>query len=184
MAIDVMVDIESLDTTPDCVILTIGAVLFDPCGHGIVDKIEIRPTIEDQTDIHNRRINDATLEWWGRQSPAAIEEAMGDSNRVSFEEAMNQVYKFCWTRSKCAWSNGAPFDIVVMEHAWRQHGKNPPWNFWDIRDTRTLYDIAGVKLKDGGHVTSHKAVEDAERQAIVVQQGYMKLMKAGLVQPR
>jgi hypothetical protein len=33
-------------------------------------------------------------------------------------------------------------------------------------------------------VTTHKAVEDAERQAIVVQQAYMKLMKAGLVQPR
>ena len=161
MAIDVMIDIESLDTTPDCVILTIGAVLFDPCGHGIVDKIEIRPTIEDQTDIHNRRINDATLEWWGRQSPAAIEEAMGDSNRVSFEEAMNQLYKFCWNRSKCAWSNGAPFDIVVMEHAWRQHGKNPPWNFWDIRDTRTLYDIAGVKLKDGGHVTRQEIKNNA-----------------------
>jgi hypothetical protein len=184
MTVDVMIDIESLDTTPDCVILTIGAVLFDPKGQGIIDKIEIRPTIEDQTDIHNRRINDATLEWWGKQSPEAIEEAMGDSNRVSFEQAMDQLYKFCWNRSKCAWSNGAPFDIVVMEHAWRQHGRNPPWNFWDVRDTRTLFDIAGVSLKDGGHVTSHKAVEDAERQATVVQKGYMKLMKAGLVQPR
>jgi hypothetical protein len=72
-----------------------------------------------------------------------------------------------------------------MEHAWRQTSDKPnpiPWPFWSVRDTRTLYDIAGVKLKDGGHVTSHKAVEDAERQAIVVQQAYMKLIKAGLVE--
>jgi len=45
-----------------------------------------------------------------------------------------------------------------------------------------LYEIAGVNLKDGGHITTHRAVEDAERQAIVVQQAYMKLIKAGLVQ--
>ena len=30
MANDIMIDIESLDTRPDCVILTIGAVRFDP----------------------------------------------------------------------------------------------------------------------------------------------------------
>lgn len=181
---DIMIDIESLNTTPDCVILTIGAVLFDPKGQGIIDKIELRPTIEDQTEIHNRSINESTLQWWASQSAEAQEEALGDRGRVSFKECMDQLYKFCWNRSKCAWSNGASFDVVVMEHAWRQNGQNPPWNFWDIRDTRTLYDIAGVKLKDGGHVTSHKAVEDAERQAVVVQQGYVKLMKAGLVAPR
>jgi hypothetical protein len=44
-----------------------------------------------------------------------------------------------------------------------------------VRDTRTLFEIAGVKLRDGGHVTLHKAVDDAERQAIVVQQAYKKL---------
>jgi hypothetical protein len=36
-------------------------------------------------------------------------------------------------------------------------------------------------LKDGGHVTTHKAVEDAERQVIVVQNAYRKLIKAGVV---
>ena len=184
MSIDVMIDIESLHTSLDCVILTIGAVLFDPKGQGIIDRIEIRPTIEDQTDVYDRKINEDTIAWWGKQSPEAIEEALGDHGRVSFQDAMTQLHKFCWNRAKSPWSNGATFDIPVMENAWRQLGMVPPWNFWDIRDTRTLYDVTGVKLKDGGHVTSHKAVEDAERQAIVVQQGYMKLMKAGLVASR
>jgi hypothetical protein len=71
-----------------------------------------------------------------------------------------------------------------MEHAWRQLGEIPPWSFGNVRDTRTLFDITGVSLRDGNHITTHKAVEDAERQAIVVQQAYMKLMKAGLVHPR
>jgi hypothetical protein len=73
-----------------------------------------------------------------------------------------------------------------MENAFRQTSNKPnpiPWPFWTIRDTRTIYDITGVKLKDGGHSTSHKAVEDAERQAIVVQKAYTKLIKAELVAP-
>ena len=42
---------ETLDTSPDCVILTIGAVRFDPKGSGVVERLELRPTIEEQTEI-------------------------------------------------------------------------------------------------------------------------------------
>ena len=180
---DIMIDIESLDTKPDCVILTIGAVLFDPKGSGILDKIELRPTIEDQTETYNRTINEDTLRWWSTQSEAAQEEAMGDEGRESFADVMTKLYKFCWNHNN-VWSNGAAFDVVVMEHAWGQLGQIPPWPFWKVRDTRTIYEVTGVSLKDGNYATTHKAVEDAERQAIILQNGYMKLMKAGLVQPR
>lgn len=187
-----MIDIESLDTRPDCVILTIGAVRFDPKGQGVVERLELRPTIEDQTEKYNRSINDDTMRWWGEQSPQAIDEAMGDWGREPFDVCMEKLYKFCINR-RAVWSNGAPFDLVVMEHAWRQVSQgrddrpNPiPWPFWTMRDTRTLYEIAGVSLKDAKYktMTTHKAVEDAEHQALVVQDAYMKLMKAGLVQPR
>jgi len=97
----------------------------------------------------------------------------------AFKDCMEKLYKFCWQRSDKVWSNGSVFDIMVAENAFRQLGMQNPWNFWNIRDCRTIYDIAGVSLKDGGHVTSHKAVEDAERQAIVVQDAYRKLLKAG-----
>lgn len=178
MANDIMIDMETLDTSPYCVILTIGVVRFDPYGDGVVQKLELRPTIEEQTEVFNRVINDDTIRWWGEQSPDAIEEAMGDKGRISFRECMEELYKFGWNR-RAVWSNGASFDVVVAETAFRQalsDRPNPiPWPFWSIRDTRTLYEIAGVKLKDGGHVTTHKAVDDAERQAIVVQQAYRKL---------
>jgi len=90
---------------------------------------------------------------------------------------------FCWNHNN-VWSNGAAFDVVVMEHAWGQLGQIPPWPFYKVRDTRTIYEVTGVSLKDGNYATTHKAVEDAERQAVILQNGYMKLMKAGLVQPR
>lgn len=179
----VMIDMETLATDPHCVILTIGAVKFNPKGIGVTQKIELRPTVDEQLEVHNRNINDDTLRWWSEQSPDALEEALGDRGRTSFKECMETLYKFCWN-CDAVWSNGASFDIVVAETAFRQtliDRPNPvPWPFYTIRDTRTLYEIAGVKLKDNGYVTTHKAVEDAERQAIVVQQAYTKIIKAGL----
>lgn len=182
---DIMIDIESLDTSPDCVILTIGAVLFDPIGDGAIERLELRPTIDEQTDKYNRIINDDTIRWWGEQSAEAQEEALGDRDRVSFSECMETLYKWCWKYNNGkVWSNGASFDIVAMESAWRNLGQfNPPWNFWNIRDTRTAYSIAGVKLKDGGHTTTHKAVEDAERQAIILQRANKIILAKGLNLP-
>lgn len=181
-----MIDLETLDTSPYCVILTIGAVRFDPKGSGVVEKLELKPTLEDQTEIYNRIINDDTLRWWSTQSKEAMEEALGDEGRESLKSCMEKLYKFCWNR-RAVWSNGAAFDIVACETSMRQtllEYPNPiPWPFYTVRDTRTLYEIAGVSLKDNkyGTKTTHKAVEDAEHQALVVQDGYKKLIKLGLI---
>lgn len=179
---DCMIDLETLDTSPDCVILTIGAVAFDPKGMGVVERLELRPTIDDQTEKYNRMIDEGTVNWWSKQSPEAIEEAMGDHNRISFQEAMEKLYKFCWNR-RAVWSNGAGFDIIVCESAWRQLDMRIPWPYYTVRDTRTLFEATGVSLKDAKYKTktTHKAVEDAEHQAIVVQDAYRKLIKAGLM---
>jgi len=164
MANHIMIDMETLSTDVSTVILTIGAVRFDPRGVGVMEKLELRPTMEEQTEVFNRTISDDTLRWWGEQSPEAIEEAMGDRDRISYKEAMEKLYQFCWNRADKVWSNGSGFDIVIAESAFRDHDMKYPWQFWNVRDCRTIYDLAGVSLKDGGHVTSHKAVEDAERQ--------------------
>ena len=178
MANDIMIDLETLDTSPYCVILTIGVVRFDPYGEGVAERWTLKPTIEDQTEQYNRIINDDTIRWWSEQSPEAIDEAMSDSDRMSLHDCMLELYSIGWNRTR-VWSHGAPFDVVACETAMRStltDRPNPiPWPFYTVRDTRTLFEIAKVSLRDGGHVTSHKAVDDAERQAIVVQQAYRKL---------
>lgn len=178
MANHIMIDFETLSTAPTCVILTVGAVRFDPRGVGVVERLDLRPTIDEQTEKFNRTISKDTLDWWGKQSPAAIDEAMGDRDRIPFRDCMEQLAKFCWNR-QAVWSNGAGFDVVVAESAFRNLDINVPWPFWTVRDCRTIYELAKVSLKDDGYVTSHKAVEDAERQAIIVQRAYQKFIKAG-----
>jgi hypothetical protein len=176
---NIMIDIESLDIAHSTVILTIGAVLFDPRGTGIIDRLSLRPTMDDQVAL-GRTVNEGTISWWGMQSDAAQEEAFGEHGRIPFKDTMEKLYKFCWNR-KAVWSNGATFDCMVMESAWHQLDVKVPWPYWTIRDTRTLYEIAGVSLKDGKHTTAHSALADAEHQAITVQRAYKKLIAAGVV---
>jgi hypothetical protein len=181
MAQDIMIDLETLGITPNSVVLTIGAVIFDPRGNGVTEVLDLRPSIEEQLEM-GRVVNDATVTWWGNQSASAQHEALGDHDRIPLLEAMEKLHKFCWNRGK-VWSHGAAFDVVLMENCWAAVGMQEPWVFSTVRDTRTIYDITGVSLKDGGYVTTHKASEDATRQAVIVQKAYQILMNAG-VTPR
>ena len=177
----VMLDCETIGIKSTAVILTIGAVKFDPKGTGIIDRLELRPTMEDQEAL-GRTVDEGTLQWWSTQSESAQEEAFSDRDRIPFKEAMEKLYKFCWNQNN-VWSHGASFDVVLMETCWQSLGMNEPWKFSTVRDTRTLFDITGVSLRDGGYVTTHKAVEDAARQAFIVQKAYQKLIAAGVVAP-
>ena len=58
-----MVDLETLATTPDAAILTIGACKFDPRGNNITDQYYERIDLDSQ----NRRIDENTIEWWSKQ---------------------------------------------------------------------------------------------------------------------
>lgn len=176
-----MIDTETLGTDPTCVVLSIGAVTFNPKGDGVISKFSIKPSVDEQLAF-GRTISEDTMAWWANQPRHAQEEAFSEHDRVPYKDAMEQLHKFCWNNDY-PWSHGAPFDIVLMESCWRDHKMQAPWKFWNVRDTRTLFDITNVSLKDDKYVTTHVAVEDAVRQAIIVQKAYKKLIAVGLVNP-
>ena len=65
MATHAMIDIETLGTTPDCVVLSVGAVKFDPYKlEEPHSKMLWRPSGDEQINA-NRRVDQNTLEWWG-----------------------------------------------------------------------------------------------------------------------
>lgn len=175
MLTDIMIDLETLATTPDAAILSIGAVKFDPFGQDLKDpemeSFYLRIDI-DSCDRIGLTTSQSTLDWWAQQSKEAQEEAFGTENRVDIVDAMNQLYKFCWG-AKRVWSHGSSFDIVIMEHVFRTIGKSVPWSFWQVRDTRTLFDI-GIN-PERPEVLAHHALHDAYNQAIGVQNVFNRL---------
>jgi len=67
MATHAMIDIETLGTEPDCVVLSVGAVKFDP--YKLTDphaKTLWRPSADEQMTA-DRSVLESTLQWWAGQ---------------------------------------------------------------------------------------------------------------------
>ena len=173
MAKHLMVDLETLATSPNAQILTIGAVTFNPNGYEVYDEFYLRVDV-DSCSALDTYVDDSTIKWWADQDKAAQDEAFDPNNRVDIKVAMEKFYKFC-TSSSRFWSHGATFDIVILEHYFRQLGKPYPWNLWDVRDTRTLFDLGMDPEMPQAY--KHHALEDARRQAIGVQTMFKKLRR-------
>ena len=173
MAKHLMIDMETMAVSPSAVVLSLGAVHFNPYGNGYGDKIYFRIDLDDQDKL-GREIDPNTLEWWAKQDPAIMEEAFSPDNRVPLADAMDQFHKFAWG-CDAFWSHGSIFDIVILETYYRKLGKPLPWNFWQIRDTRTIFDLGydPEMPKDA----KHNALEDAYRQAVGVQNMYKKVAR-------
>jgi hypothetical protein len=175
MNTDIMIDLETLDVLPSATILTIGAVKFDPFGEEVNDpkmeKFYVRVDI-DSCDRIGATVSQATLDWWANQTAAAQADAFDPNNRIPIEEAMTKLYKFCWG-AKRVWSHGAGFDVIILEWYFRKIEKAIPWSFWEVRDTRTLFDL-GIN-PNRASVTAHNALADAVDQAQGVQKIYRTL---------
>lgn len=169
MRTDIMIDLETLDVLPTASILTIGAVKFDPFGDDVnepdCDKFYVKVDL-DSCDRYGCTVSQDTVEWWAKQSKEAQDEAFNPEGRIPIESAMDQLYKFCWG-AKRVWSHGAGFDVIILEHYFRKVGKAIPWSFWEVRDTRTLFDL-GIN-PNRPPVLKHHALEDAWNQAVGVQ---------------
>ena len=129
---DIMIDLETLATSTDATILTIGAVKFDPFGKDIeepaMDSFYVKVDL-DSCDELGLAVNDDTIAWWAQQSQEAQDEAFGTEGRIHIRDAMEKLYKFCWG-AKRVWANGACFDIPICETAYRKLNKAIPWSFW------------------------------------------------------
>jgi hypothetical protein len=169
---DVMIDLETLATSPDAAILTIGAVKFDPFGKDLKEpemtSFYVRVD-QDSCDELGLAVNDDTIAWWAQQGKEAQEEAFNPEGRIHIRDAFEQLYKFCWG-AKRVWANGSCFDIIICEHVFRKLNKATPWQFWQIRDVRTAFDL-GINPQRPP-VTAHHALQDAWNQAVGIQNVY------------
>lgn len=158
-----MFDLETLDTLPSTVILSIGAVEFDPAS-GKVDEAGGKlwfPNVQDQIQA-GRTMSWDTIEWWMKQSDAARKELIG-ARRTPFQETLETVRKWMsFIPEPCVWGNGSIFDIAILEHA--MNYESIPWKFFNIYDTRTLWLVHPYDREKKGE-TKHTALDDAITQA-------------------
>lgn len=166
-----MIDLETLAVSPRTVVLSLGAVHFNPFTTDIFDTLYLKIDLDDQ-DRLNREIDPNTIDWWARQDPLVMEETFSTTDRISIQDALNKFHKFAWGCDRF-WSHGVGFDLVIIEDIYRQIKKPLPWNYWQLRDTRTLFDLGYDP--EMSKENKHDALQDAIRQARGVQTVYRKL---------
>ena len=169
---DCMIDIEGLATSPESTILTIAAQLFDPFKTGFPeDKFYYtRVDLESQKD---REIDDATVEWWSKQSPKAQQDAFSDEGRIPLTQALEDLTKIVWNCNRI-WCNGPTYDIKILDHAYKTNGMRLPWQYYKVRDVRTVTSLCPSLDKPPA---SHHPLEDCRRQIELLQDAldYLKV---------
>lgn len=175
---DVMIDLETWGTKPGCAIRSIGAVLFNPYGEGI-DAEFYRNVSRASCDEWGLTVDPQTEMWWANQSKAAREAL--DHDQASLVDAVKDFE--AWYKSfetMRVWAHGSVFDVPIWETACLAvGGRQAPWGFRDVRDTRTIFDVAGINYTAMRSGVDHHALDDARSQARAVQRAFRKIVAEG-----
>jgi hypothetical protein len=161
---DIMIDIETVGTGPDACILTIAAQCFNPLERHTFDSYRSYYARIDPGSQPDRRVQDDTIAWWATQPPEAQEEAFGEDNRIPLKQALAELGQYIW-QSKHFWANGPTFDANILEHAYKSYDMTLPWQFYVVRDARTVYSLCPTLDK---YPASHHALEDCRRQILLL----------------
>ncbi len=169
----IMLDLETLDVSSSALVLSIGAVAFDPYTPTLGETFYLELTddlVEQQT--HGRTISGKTVQWWMQQSAVAKRVFSEDAlvQRVSTEEALKRFSIFVEAHGDQEaeiWGNGADFDNIILGTLYDDFGKKRPWSYSKNRCYRTLKNIplASRKPKITHSGTEHNALDDAITQA-------------------
>ena len=165
---DVMVDLETLGTQPGSVILSIGAVKFDPATEQLGEEFYC---IVDQASCAalGLTVDKDTLTWWTKQSPeaqAVLDDSEDPDIADGLFDALTMFSAFVGNDAKI-WSNGANFDQPLLDVAYHRCDIALPWKYWNSRCYRTVVALLpNEKAIRPPTVCAHNALEDAKWQAL------------------
>jgi len=166
-----MIDLETMATSPDAQVLTIGGVKFDPFSwHNPHSEFYYRFDIDEQEKL-GREIDQRTLDnFWAKQSAEIIEEAFGPDNRHDCRTVLRALKKW-YVGCDEIWSQGS-FDINIMENMCRQVGEPVPWAFWAVNDLRTLLRRMPSDPRKDHEFAAHNALEDSKQQVYALRKTF------------
>jgi 3' exoribonuclease, RNase T-like len=157
---NMMIDIETLATSPNAIILSIAAVKFN-FGDDRTENFSVN--IDPKSCAEYGMIKDPeTIQWWQSQRPDALKAFM--SNQIQLKDALSQLTEFS-SGDTVWWCNGMNFDYPILEWSYKALGMRAPWKYWNLRDARTMYAVCDIDMKNYPRVgTYHNALDDCLTQ--------------------
>ncbi|MGC1062856.1 3'-5' exonuclease [Pantoea agglomerans] len=180
---NLMVDLETMGNGTYAPVVSIGAVFFDPASGETGDEFQVNISLESSMR-HRARPDASTIMWWMGQSEEARSSLLENPTELSTALSRFNDFIFENTNSKFVqvWGNGASFDCVILRSAYQMTGQNPPWNWWNDRDVRTIVELGKAigfdpKRDMPFEGTRHNALADAIRQVKYVSAIWQRLVK-------
>jgi hypothetical protein len=166
----IAIDLETLGTVPGSVVLSIGAVIFDPAKPPSECLGEELYCVIDKADsvAKGLTIDADTLKWWEKQSPAArqvLADAEDEAKADSLADALLFLSRFISPKSTI-WTNGANFDQPLLAVAYAKAEMKLPWDYWNGKCHRTLVNLHSNPKQFLVNKMAHNALEDAKAQAV------------------
>ena len=161
-----MIDIETLGTKSNSVILSIAAVNFDletgNTGKTFYEKINIQTCLDCGLEICSE-----TLNWWITKTPQNVcKDAF--EGKVSLAKVLVDLWCFVKNLRQDEielWGNSARFDLGLIENAFDKCCMLIPWKYYNERDVRTLVSFAPHIKKETPFIgTKHNPVDDCLHQ--------------------
>lgn len=162
----IMVDVETLATTADACILTIGAQQFSPYTTQNFEELRYFYTRVEIDSQENRNVDENTISWWSKQPEASKEEAFSEENRVPLRTALEELSPLIW-QSDFMWINDPIFEVNILGNAYNYYDMPLPWRYYRVRDTRTIYSVTPNLVRPPA---THHALEDCRRQISMLQE--------------
>ncbi|MBT4838222.1 MAG: 3'-5' exoribonuclease [Methylococcales bacterium] len=158
----IMIDLETMSTKSNAVIISIGAVAFNSGGvfDQFYENIDIESSARFGLDICPK-----TIKWWMKQSDEARKPLT--ENVLDIENALIEFA--LWVNSRVGeeakiWGNGADFDNVILSSAYSATELQQPWKYWNNMCFRTLKNQY-PEIKHCHEGVKHNALADAQSQA-------------------
>ncbi len=173
---DLMIDLETLGTGSDAVIVQIGACYFDrhTAEIGRTFRVNIHP---ESCQDEGLAIDGDTVMFWMDNADKAT---WRNAPRSGLVEALDMFSMFVGTSAiRTAWAS-AGFDFPILASAYRACDMRNPIRYRMVRDLRTLADLAGNPLATSLQQNAHDAMADCLYQVEYASICFRRLKAAGL----
>lgn len=173
----VMIDIETFGQGSAAVIASIAAVKFPLWTEEDINDIlnneeRVFYKVVDITSQKGRSFDGGTVKWWLQQNEQARAALYGETG-IPLEDALRQLVRW-YPPNWDAFSFGATFDLVILQHAYQQYGIQSPFPYRNALCARTIIKLSDLQ-RPRLDLPAHNALYDAALQAVWFQKAINKI---------
>ena len=188
-----LLDIETLGTNADAVVLSVGIVAVDSTEDYeyetlIDDGFYVTLDVKSQVNS-GRKIDKDTLGWWGQQGDEAMKVLSPSDSDIHWNKLLPSIFEYfekvgANPKDILVYSRGSHFDFGILHDLFRVTGNagayDLPWRWWNIHDSKTVQITLvdeQIDVQPEGFI-HHNALHDAAREYMNIQLAIYKFQES------